>query len=79
VKVQKLMGPEDTCYYKLSAKDQVDLEDLDPYNRKYIQIQIKTVSGLDAYVGTAQNASMLDDLSVTTVTAAKLNFTQNIT
>ncbi len=72
------MGSEDVCYYKLSAKDQVDLDDLDPYNRKYIQILVKTISGLDAYVGTAQNASMLDELSVTTVSSAALNFTQNI-
>jgi len=36
---------------------------------------VKTISGLDGYVGTATNASMLDELSVTTVSSAALNFT----
>lgn len=36
LELSRYFNTKSSCYYELTANDQVALEDLDPYNRKYI-------------------------------------------
>ena len=50
--------PTDLCYYHFYA---IDLPtEADPLNLKYLQIYITSIQGLNVYVGSAENATVLD-------------------
>lgn len=51
LKINKLFSPGDKCYYNFKASDKIDAEDLDPYNRKYIQIYVEKLTAMNGKIG----------------------------
>ena len=78
VNIDRFFSPVDSCFFNVTAIDKIPLEDLDPYNRKYIMVNFKKIVGMDVYIATAPTAANITDDDVIQVTGAKLNFTQNI-
>lgn len=66
-------APTDACFYTLSTYDQISESDLDPYNRKYMQVYVNSVASLDIYVGNATSEAALVESKP--VTASAYNFT----
>ena len=50
----------DTCHYTLFAIDRPTDEELGEYNRKHLQIYIKSFNGVEIYVSNATEESEID-------------------
>ena len=64
----------DSCYYHIFAKDRVSAANLDPYNRKYLQVYVESLIAMTGYIG-SYNTGVITDVSQTEITKFKYNFT----
>lgn len=63
----------DSCFYKLTTYDQINEADLDPYNRKYMQVFVNSVTALDIFVAVGLSEGAIQEAELATGT--RFNFT----
>lgn len=60
--------------YELIAEDETTEENLDPYNRRYLQVLINELTAVHGYVANGADMSTLNNVTMVSIDA--LNFTQ---
>ena len=71
--MNKQFNNNKSCYYELYAVDKVDISDLDPYNRKYLQIYVEKMQSMTGYIGSTSSDVL--SLSQTAINQFNYNFT----
>ena len=73
INVRSTFSTVDSCYYTLSTYDKIDAANLDPYNRKYMQVYVNSIASLDVYVANGTSEAAIQEAQP--VTASRYNFT----
>jgi hypothetical protein len=73
LRVNKLFGPGDSCYYHVYANDQVSPDKVDKYNRKFLQVYVESITAMVGYISSSNGD--IKDVTDTQITEYAYNFT----